>query len=413
MSTSVIDRKLRQVYDLIDTKQYKKALKLCNSHIQKTPHPILYAVRALILQRSGEEQESLLQLEQLAAEKPSDLSLLDLMSMTLKALGKSDRIASLYNDLFQTQPSKEVGALLFNSYASNFKFTQQQAVAIKLFKLYGDSFYGLISVTSMCIQAYFDPSQKKILDIASLFLQKVKSQSDFQNSQSLIKLELLMEELKGGSRAIEIINQQGNMLEVGEKYLLKAKILSETDKIAEFDSYHELLRLNLDQETALMNWESYSKYVESVANYTLPLELEPDQLEIERPAEIFKSFSGLDKETILKLCFANIKYTRKEIQGTSVAVRTIKRTSRLAELLLLKTLYMKKVFGEVHRSKLFIARIEKYLGKYNDIPSTIEDLTPFLELLSEEENSELLEKSSILNHKHIENVDQLRSVITY
>ncbi|CAG9315722.1 unnamed protein product [Blepharisma stoltei] len=413
MSSAVIERKIRQVYDLLDNKQFKKALKLVNSHIQKTPHPMLQAVKALVLQRSGEDEESLQILEELAAEKPNDLSLLDIMCLTYKCLGRSDRSAYLYSEMFNTQPRKEVGALLFNAYASAFNFPQQQAVALKLFKLFGDVYYGLIAVTSMCIQAYLDPAQKKLLDIATLFFQKVRTNPEFIMGPPMLKLELFMEELKGGGKSLQLLDEFSAFLDPGERLMRKAKILAESDKFAAIDCYHELLKLNLNEGTALMNWESYIKYINFVVELAGELSVEAADLEIERPAELFSSMRELSKEMIIKTCYANLKYTRKEINGTSSIVRNVKRTSRLAELQMIKVLLEKRILEENNKKQLLFPRLHKYIRKFNDIPSTIEDIKLFLEILPIDWYEELLNLILPLNHEAIENVNQLRSIATY
>ena len=188
--TPGMERKVRSIHDLIESKQYKKALKQCNTFIKKSDSVMLLTLKAYVLQRLGEEEESFRLIEEVVNHKPLSPGLLELVTIVYKALNRYDRLNQIYAEGFASNPTREAGETLFNSYASVFNFNDQYQIALKLYKTFGDIKYGILAVESMCLIADHDPSQKKLLDLASLFFNKIKQNKEYTNSREMAEIEL-------------------------------------------------------------------------------------------------------------------------------------------------------------------------------------------------------------------------------
>eukprot|EP00965_Chrysotila_dentata_P022961 760875-Pleurochrysis_carterae.AAC.1 len=54
-----LSAKVRAIYDALDARNTKQALKLCNSALAKGEVPLVLALKAVALQRSGKPDEAL------------------------------------------------------------------------------------------------------------------------------------------------------------------------------------------------------------------------------------------------------------------------------------------------------------------------------------------------------------------
>jgi len=408
----VVERKLRALYDLIDARQYKKALKQCNAQLQKSPQQMLYAVKALILQRLGDTQECLEILE--GIHEPKEPPLVDLMVLIYRGLNMNSKVTQLHKQSFESSPNRETGELLFNSYAADYNFSEQHSLALKLFKNFGDLKYGQWAVESMCLSAMKNPAEKKVLDIAGLFLQKIKQNPQYKITQETLKVELKIEELKGNfQKGLKLLEDHGSVLETSEK--LHAELTFHklsNEPLSLIQAYHRILSLNLSEETSAMIWDCYVGYVEFCVELAKNTEFRVEDLDCEQLSELFRSpQEALESGKLLQECYSNLKYSKKAIAGQTVTVRNLKRTCSLAELEFIKALIQKKV--NLNLTEKLKSKLVKYLSKYYDIPSTVEDLKVYILLLNSEETKALLQGLESMNLDSVESLDEIRRVVTY
>jgi tetratricopeptide (TPR) repeat protein len=113
-----IERKLRPIYDLIDSGDLKRALKQIKTLANKHNTPIVNSIRAYILQRLGQNDEAYQIVTALKAEKPTDSHVIDTLVLVFRGLGREAEAVDLYEVLFAQSPTEELEYNLLQAYLS-------------------------------------------------------------------------------------------------------------------------------------------------------------------------------------------------------------------------------------------------------------------------------------------------------
>lgn len=128
----------KKIYDAIDARNYKVALKLCGKSAAR--NPVVAALKALILQRIGRLEESEAECMELLRGGQSSAALVDEnvlhpLTMTLNALNRPVDAMGCWEHAFATNPTNEsFGRELFHSCLRNRQFADLRGIASKLFK---------------------------------------------------------------------------------------------------------------------------------------------------------------------------------------------------------------------------------------------------------------------------------------
>ena len=377
--TAGLERKLRSVQELIDSKQYKKALKQVNQHLKKAQHPMLQCFKALSLQKLGEESQALSLLEEVMSEKPSNPSLLSLIGIVYKELGRNDRLNQIQLEIFNQSPSKEKGEIVFNSFASVYNYKEQYNVAMKLYKLYNDAKYGLWAVESMILIAIHDKSNIKMLDLACLFLNKVKNAPEFANMREVAEIEILIEETRGkNDKIVELLSK--NRAIVNDAMIREAETLEKLEKL------NEALAL-LDEILAQEN--------------CLDLRIFYKHSDITIKLQNLQSWAQLPE---------SISFNKfEQMIASEASSSSLKRTARLSQFYIFQHI----IKSDTTESPLLLSKIADYLLSYFEIPSVVEDLKPVLVHLSSDQVDSLLSSISHFNLPDFSSYPELSKILTY
>ena len=376
--TQSLERKTRQIHELIESKQYKKALKQCNTFLKKSDHPILVAMKAYIHQRLGEDEESFRLLEEVVSHKPLSPNLLDLVTIIYKALNRYDRLNQLHSESFAKNPTRETGEMLFNSYASVFNFTEQYQIAMKLYKTFADVKYGILAVESMCLIAMHEPGQKKLLDLATMFFNKIKLNKEFVASREMVELEVFIEHLK--EKDLEVLRLLRNHRDVLEDAIEEeAEIES---KLGDHVKAANLMASLFNPGELTPSLGNYLKYVEFI------IKTVTDEIIISL-SELCESNIRSDIVEGGKPAVLSAYGTFTELMQVENSSKNFKRTVNLAKLNLL-TLLISKKYTEEDVTSFFVVTLENYIREYSDIPSVIEDIKEYLKVLPEPHSSTLM-----------------------
>lgn len=381
--TPGIERKVRSIHDLIESKQYKKALKQVNTFLKKSDNLMLVTMKSYILQRLGEDLESFNLLESVVSHKPISPNILDLVTIIYKGLNRYDRLNQIYAEGFAKNPTRETGENLFNSYASVFNFTDQYQIALKLYKTFADTKYGILAVESMCLIAMNDPEQKKLLDLAGMFFNKVKQGKDFVNSREMVEIEIFIETLKGKDENVVQILQKN-------RDLVEDAVLEEAELENKFGNHVKaanLVSTLFDPNELTPSLGVYLKYIEFVMN------------SITEPIEVAKvDFSILQSRTLSegnKSALLTAYSVISELATMENTSRNFKRTSFLALLFLIADM-LQKNYCESSIREYFLTQLSQYILNYYEIPSVIEDIKKCLEVLNDSESLLLISSISSL-----------------
>ncbi|XP_022902804.2 phagocyte signaling-impaired protein [Onthophagus taurus] len=153
--TSIMERRLRPIYDWLDNGMHKKALQECDKVLKKTPYlQCAKALKAVALLRLGKAGDSKVILEALVNECPTDDATLQAISICYKESNEFENICKLYEAALKVdKTSEELYTHLFMSYVRVNNFKEQQRVAMALYKLKPRSPYYTWAVMSNVLQA--------------------------------------------------------------------------------------------------------------------------------------------------------------------------------------------------------------------------------------------------------------------
>ncbi|KAG5090700.1 hypothetical protein JHK82_049478 [Glycine max] len=250
LAGGIPERKVRPIWDAIDSRQFKNALKHVSTLLAKHPNsPYALALKALVLERMGKPDEALsvaLNAKELLYANDSllmdDLTL-STLQIVFQRLDHLDLATGCYEHACSKFPSNlELMMGLFNCYVREYSFVKQQQTAIKMYKHYQQvgeekERFLLWAVCSIQLQACrsADP-RSKLLMIA------VAQQSDLV-SALMIYISILERQAKFGD-ALEILSGKlGSLLQIEvDKLRMQGRLLARAgDYTAAADIFHKIL----------------------------------------------------------------------------------------------------------------------------------------------------------------------------
>ncbi|GAU27259.1 hypothetical protein TSUD_125400 [Trifolium subterraneum] len=260
------ERKVRPIWDAIDSRQFKNALKHVTTLLAKHPNsPYALALKALVLERMGKSDEAFSVSLNAKDHLFSNDSLLidDLTLSTLQIvfqrLDRLDLATECYEHACGKFPNKmELMMGLFNCYVREYSFVKQQQTAIKMYKLAGEEKYLLWSVCSIQLQVLCGNGGDKLLVLAEGLLKKhVGSHSLHEPEALMVYISILEQQAKFGD-ALEILSGKlGSLLMIKvDKLRMQGRLLALAgDYTAAADIFHKIL------ESCPDDWECFRHYL--------------------------------------------------------------------------------------------------------------------------------------------------------
>ncbi|KEH34387.1 putative tetratricopeptide-like helical domain, N-acetyltransferase B complex, non-catalytic subunit [Medicago truncatula] len=260
------ERKVRPIWDAIDSRQFKNALKHVTTLLAKHPNsPYVLALKALVLERMGKIDDasavSLTAKENLFSNdllSMDDLTL-STLQIVFQRLDRLDLATECYEHACGKFPNKmELMMGLFNCYVREYSFVKQQQTAIKMYKLAGEEKYLLWSVCSIHLQVLCGNGGDKLLVLAEGLLKKhVASHSLHEPEALMVYISILEQQAKFGD-ALEILSGKlGSLLTINvDKLRMQGRLLALAgDYTAAADIFHKIL------ESCPDDWEGFLHYL--------------------------------------------------------------------------------------------------------------------------------------------------------
>ncbi|KAL0370729.1 UNVERIFIED_CONTAM: N-terminal acetyltransferase B complex auxiliary subunit NAA25 [Sesamum angustifolium] len=163
LAGGIPERRVRPIWDAVDSRQFKNALKLSTALLSKYPNsPYALALKALILERMGKNEEALsvcLNAKEILCTNDSNVFVDDLTLSTLQIvfqrLDHLELATSCYEYACTKYPNNlELMMGLFSCYVREYSFVKQQQIAIKMYKIAGEERFLLWAVCSIQLQAH-------------------------------------------------------------------------------------------------------------------------------------------------------------------------------------------------------------------------------------------------------------------
>lgn len=260
----VAERKLRPLWDAIESRQYKSALKQVSALLAKHPtSTYLAALKGLVLERTGRPEEALALCQQAKEKGPVDDLTLNALQIVYQRLDRLDLITQCYEHATDKNPRNfDLLTCLFNCYVRQYTFIKQQQVAMKLYKLFGDEKYLLWAVCSIQLQVHCgEGNGVQLLPLAEAMMEKRIQSDGLTDLESLLVYVKVLREQQKFNAALEAISGKLGSLftRSTDKLLLQGGLLMESRQYARAaEVYTELLKLNPD------DWEAFLHLLDAV-----------------------------------------------------------------------------------------------------------------------------------------------------
>ncbi|CAH1802298.1 unnamed protein product [Owenia fusiformis] len=263
------ERRLRPIYDYLDSGNNKKALQECDKVLKKQKDfTCAKALKALALLRLGRQDESDTILQGVHDEKPADDATLHTLSICYRETASWDRIIDMYeNALKKDAGNEDILSALFMAYVRVSDYQNQKKTAMLLHKIAPKKnpyyFWGVMSIVMQALSKPDDKMSKAVLLPLALKMCKKYIEDGKVNAETEVKLFLMILEIQEDYKmALSIL--QGIL---GEK--LQAEILFKETK--ELECLKKLERwgdVNVANKKLILKnqdgWDYYKEYLESM-----------------------------------------------------------------------------------------------------------------------------------------------------
>ncbi|XP_048582689.1 N-alpha-acetyltransferase 25, NatB auxiliary subunit isoform X2 [Nematostella vectensis] len=208
----VNERRLRPVYDALDSLKNKQAIQLVDKILkkQKDLH-CAKALKALALWRSGKPEECKLLMDELCADKPTDEPTLQAMSICFKEMQKPEGIVTIYETAVKHSPTnEEFLSHLFMAYVRVADYKKQPQAAMNLYKVSSKNPYYFWAVMSYVMQALSCKdkklSQGMLLPLAERMVEKFAKEGKIKEETEVQLYLMILEALEKYEKALDMLD---------------------------------------------------------------------------------------------------------------------------------------------------------------------------------------------------------------
>ncbi|CAI5740778.1 unnamed protein product [Peronospora destructor] len=264
-STRLMTRYVRPIYDVIDSRQYKAAIRLC-MHKRVSHLDIVQVLKAHCLERMGRVEEALDICRRIQRKQPLDDALLNTMNLVFKLGGCEHEMLPTFEHAcaVSNPPNKELYQSLFMSYARRGDFLKQQQTALKMFKAFNDIKYVCWAALSMMLQVEHRGTPARMLTLAEKMLLKTLRDAGSDDGEVLQLTVLIMQLQNNHQGALEAFDEFVKMDDGKDKKKARKTVLG---RAAEGEgAYEEDIELGPMQAIDRLSLEA--TLAKNVANWT-------------------------------------------------------------------------------------------------------------------------------------------------
>lgn len=390
LAGGIPERRVRPIWDAIDSRQFKNALKHSTSLLAKCPNsPYALALKSLILERMGKSDEALsvcLNAKELLYKNDSllmdDLTL-STLQIVFQRLDRLDLATGCYEYACSKFPSNlELMMGLFNCYVREYSFVKQQQTAIKMYKLVGEERFLLWAVCSIQLQVFCGNGGEKLAMLAEGLLKKhVASHSLHEPEALMVYISILEQQEKYGD-ALEILSGQlGSLLMIEvDKLRIQGRLLARSgDYATSANIYQKILELCPD------DWECFLHYLgcllEDGSSWSKGTNNDP----INPPKPEDCKVSQLADEVFHSRISTSLAFVKK------LQVDTSNDFIRCPYLATLEIERRKRLHGKGNDDDI-VEALMLYFLKFGHLASFSSDVEAFLQVLTPDKKTEFLAK---------------------
>lgn len=389
LAGGIPERRVRPIWDAIDSRQFKNALKLTATLLSKYPNsPYAHALKALVMERMGKSDEALsicLHAKELLYDTESllmdDLTL-STLQIVFQRLDRLDLATGCYEHACgKFSNNLELMMGLFNCYVREYSFVKQQQTAIKMYKLVGEERFLLWAVCSIQLQVLCGNGEEKLLLLAEGLLKKHVASHSLHEPEALIVYISILEQQAKYNDALGLLSGKlGELLMIEvDKLKIQGRLLARAgDYVAASNIYQKIIELCPD------DWEAFLHYLgcllEDDSSWCSEASNDPIH-----PQNVNCKFSHLTDETF-ESCISKATEFVKKLQAD-----TTDNSIRGPYLANLEIERRKKLFGKNNDDALVDALLQ-YFSRFGHLACFTSDIDSFLQVLSSDRKTVLLEK---------------------
>ncbi|KAK4492110.1 hypothetical protein RD792_002907 [Penstemon davidsonii] len=267
LAGGIPERRVRPIWDAIDSRQFKNAFKLSTALLSKHPNsPYALALKALVLERMGKNEEALsvcINAKEILFTNDSNILVDDFTLSTLQIvfqrLDHLEMATSCYEYACGRYPNNlELMMGLFNCYVREYSFVKQQQIAIKMYKNTAEERFLLWAVCSIQLQVCCGNGGEKLFALAEGLLKKHITSHSLHEPEALSVYISLLEQQSKYRDALEILSGDlgSLMLIEADKLRLQGRLLARArDYAAAAGIFQKVLELCPD------DWEHFLQYL--------------------------------------------------------------------------------------------------------------------------------------------------------
>ncbi|XP_074301820.1 N-terminal acetyltransferase B complex auxiliary subunit NAA25-like isoform X1 [Silene latifolia] len=381
------ERKVRPIWDAIDSRQYKTALKLSSSLLSKFPNlPYALALKALILERMVKPEEALsvcLEANHLLHHNLSflmdDLTL-STLQIVFQRLNRLDLATSLYDYACAKIPNNlELMMGLFNCYVREYAYVKQQQTAIKMYKLVGEERFLLWAVCSIQLQVSCGQGALNLLALAEGLLKKHIASHSLHEPEALIVYISVLQQQGNFSDALHVLSGNlGKLILIDvDRLRLQGKLLAQSgDNVAAASTFQKIL------ESCPDDWECFLHYLGCL--------LEDDNSWCDGSASGTRCPISVDKPSHITDDLFNNRVQAALSFVQKLQTKNSGDPKRGPDLACLEIERRKHLHGMGDKQK-FIDALVQYFSRFGSLACFCSDIEVFLDILAPDEKVVLLE----------------------
>uniref|UniRef100_A0ACD5TMA4 Uncharacterized protein n=1 Tax=Avena sativa TaxID=4498 RepID=A0ACD5TMA4_AVESA len=395
LAGGIPERRVRPIWDAVDSRQYKAALKLCTALLAKHPtSPYVLALKALTLERMGKPDEALgvcLNAKELLYSNNifhfDDLTL-STLQIVFQRLERLDLATSCY-EYACTKYSNNLELMmgLFNCYVREYSYVKQQQTAIRMYKTVGEERFLLWAVCSILLQAYFSTGGEKLLGLAEALLKKHISSHSLHEPEALALYISILEQQAKYAAALELLSGElGSLMGREEdKLRMQGRLHSQACNYVTASEIYQKVLVSCPDD-----WESFLHYLGCL--------LERD-VNLPKPAtgEHTCSSCSVDSTMLNKTSLSEELIESRLASALSFVEKLQKNDSgdcvRGPHLAIIEIERQRRLNGNATDRK-FMEALGNYFHRFGHLSCSSSDVEIYLHMLSNDEITELLDTIS-------------------
>lgn len=372
----VLERRIRPICDALDTGNPKKAVQEADKILKKHPNtPAAKVLKALALIQTERLGEAITILNEIdVPEANHDESTLSAFIHCYKEAELPERISVLYERVIAKNPTERNLSQLFMSYVITRKFKNQQSVAMRMFKDFGNPAFYFWSVMSVVMQAIENPELggKLLYNLAEKMFETQIKKSGYSTSNGAgEEIELQEMILDGQGKWKEVIalleSSNASSLPIPPQFMAhkKVKLLQ---KLQDHSAIRDLAMKQIDDFND--NWIMWIAVIDATLN--MVKELNETNPEVAKKELLeFVSYINDQQKTDEEECKTRGPYMAK-----------LEFTKRLAD----SGLPAKETLEAIGEP---VDLIVEFVKRFYTKPSCFNDVKMYLCLLNESQKLEL------------------------